>query len=405
MLAADFVLGQPSARSFLANSPERSASIHDLPMLMDFVCGKTPRLVVADRENHRVVGYPLDGLKTGAAADLVLGEQGSFTAASCAAQIGTTAESLCRPTSARGDEQGNIWVADHSTGRVLLFCFGAPGSASEVCKPDNTGDAVADLVLGKPDLTSGFSAASCESPTASSLCQPYDVVSDPGRSRVIISDQNVSKNAGRVLLYEYPLANGMAASKVIGIPSGRFDDYEASKYGVCWGGPSDGQPCDYVEAMGVRAGTSPKTCVGGSKPHSECSSEADCSGGTCGCKSPGVCDFSRSLASVTSVDALAIHPKVDILYAGKGPHVLEYRGPLESGMRAERVGGFTVPHNFHRGSTGYTECQWDRLGGGLAFDADGNLYLPQGGAEDFAAVLVVADPVAGKSVAAPRQRP
>jgi hypothetical protein len=131
------------------------------------------------------------------------------------------------------------------------------------------------------------------------------------------------------------------------------------------------------------------------KSHSECNADADCERGTCGCQAPGVCDFSRSLASVTSVDALALHPELDVLYVGKGPHVLEYRGPLTSGMRAERAGGFTVPRNFHRGSTGYTECQWDRLGGGLAFDAAGNLYVPQGGAEDFAAVLIVADPVGG----------
>jgi len=203
-------------------------------------------------------------------------------------------------------------------------------------------------------------------------------------------------NAGRVLVYRYPLANGMAASAVIGIPNGRFDTYEPSKYGVCWGGPSDGQPCDYVEGVGVRAGTSPSTCVGGAKAHTECSADADCEGGVCGCEAPGVCDFSRSLASVTSVDALAQHPELDILYVGKGPHLHEYRGPLASGMQATRAGGFTVPRNFNRGSTGYTECQWDRLGGGLAFDADGDLYVPQGGAEDFSAVLILADPVGWK---------
>jgi hypothetical protein len=103
------------------------------------------------------------------------------------------------------------------------------------------------------------------------------------------------------------------------------------------------------------------------------------------------------LASVTSVDALAKHPELDILYVGKGPHMHEYRGPLASGMRATRAGGFTVPRNFNRGSTGYTECQWDRLGGGLAFDADGSLYVPQGGAEDFSAVLILSDPVGWKT--------
>jgi len=131
--------------------------------------------------------------------------------------------------------------------------------------------------------------------------------------------------------------------------------------------------------------------------------DGDCKGGTCGCPTPGVCDFSRSLASVTSVDALAIHPDLDILYAGKGPHVFEYRGPLKSGMAATRVGGFTTPHNFYRGSTGYTECQWDRLAGGLAFDADRNLYVPQGGAEDFSAVLILKDPAASTKAASAKR--
>jgi hypothetical protein len=271
--------------------------------------------------------------------------------------------------------------------------LGAPGGAAGICNDKNSGDTVADLVLGQPDFTKPFDPKRCDAPTASSLCQPYDVVSDPERSRIIVSDQYSDANAGRILVYKYPLANGMKASAVIGIPSGRFDDYSASKVGVCRGGRDEGKPCDYVEPNGVPAGSGAKTCVGGPTPHAECTDDSACKGGKCGCARPGVCDFSRSLASVTSVDALALHPKLDILYAGKGPHVLEYHGPLESGMAAKRAGGFTVPHNFHLGSTGYTECQWDRLGGGLAFDADNNLYVPQGGAEDFSAVLIVADPV------------
>jgi hypothetical protein len=198
------------------------------------------------------------------------------------------------------------------------------------------------------------------------------------------------------LVYDYPLANGMAASTVIGVPSGRFDTYEGSKHGACWGGPADGQPCNYIEPQGAPAGSGPKTCVGGSKAHVSCTDAADCPKGACGCPSPGICDYARSLASVTSIDAVAVHPVHDIVYVGKGPHIFEYRGPLQSGMRAERIGGFTTPHRFNGGSTGYTECQWDRLAGGLAFDADGNLYVPQGGAEDFAAVLIVADPAAAR---------
>jgi hypothetical protein len=280
------------------------------------------------------------------------------------------------------------------TGRVLLYCFGTAGSASGVCSEDNVGDTVADLVLGKPDMTTGFDEAFCESPTASTLCLPYDIASDPQRSRVIVTDQNLPTRGSRILVYEYPLSSSMPASKVIGIPSGRFDTYEPSKHGACWGGPADGQPCDYVEPYGARAGSGAKTCVGGPRLRTPCSDSSDCPKGTCGCPPPGVCDYARTLQSVTMIDGVAVHPTRDILYVGKGPHMLEYRGPLQSGMRAERIGGFTTPHRFNAGSTGYTECQWDRLDGGLAFDADDNLYVPQGGAEDFAAVLIVADPAA-----------
>lgn len=393
MPAADFVLGQPGFETFLPNRPGRSANTLFFPMLMDFVDGETPRLVVADRDNHRVVGYRVGELKTGAAADLVLGQKGSFETAVCAAGDQVSAETLCQPTSARADSDGNVWVADYRTGRVLLYCFGAEGSASGICKRDNAGDAVADLVLGKPDMTTDGSRPSfCASPTASTLCRPYDVVSDPGRARVIVSDQIVENRGARVLVYEYPLVDGMAASAVIGIPSGRFDTYGPSQYGACWRGPGNGKACGYVEPAGAPPGTGGKTCVGGPRAHAACNASADCPRGTCGCPSPGVCDYSRSLAGVTAANALALHPTLDLLYVGKGPHIHEYRGRLKSGMRAERAGGFTVPHNFHPGSTGYTECQWDRLGGGLAFDADNNLYVPQGGAEEFTAVLILADP-------------
>lgn len=393
MPPADFVLGQPGFDSFLPNRPSRSASTLHQPMLMSFIEGESPRLVVADRENHRVLGYRVNGLKNGAAADLVLGQGGSFEAAKCGARESqVTAETLCHPMSARADSEGNIWVADHGAGRVLLYCFGAAGSASGVCTKDNIADAVADLVLGKTDMQTKAEAPSpCTSPTASTLCRPYDVVSDPGRSRVIVSDQADNRGA-RVLVYAYPLADGMAASTVIGIPTGRFDAYEPSTYGACWGGAAEGKACRYVEPAGAPPGTGKRTCVGGARAHAPCGGLADCPRGTCGCPSPGVCDYARSLDGVTAADALALHPTLDILYVGKGPHLHEYRGPLKSGMRAERAGGFTVPHNFNSGSTGYTECQWDRLGGGLAFDAANSLYVPQGGAEEFTGVLILADP-------------
>lgn len=394
MPPADFVLGQMSMDAFLPNRPERSASTLEQPFLFDFVGDKTPRLVVADRDNSRVLGFPVDKLRTGAAADLVLGQQGSFSTFACPLPQNVNATTLCHPTSARGDAEGNIWVADRDSGRVLLFCFGAAGTADGICQAKNRGDAAADLVLGQPKLTTPFDPKQCDSPTAASLCQPYDVVSDPKRKRVIVSDQKATSNAGRVLVYSYPLADGMKASAVIGIPDGRLDTYEPSKFGACSGGAGEGKPCSYIEFNGVPARTSRMTCVGGDAPDEECSKDGDCKGGTCGCPAPGVCDYSRSLASVTSVDAVSIHPDLDILYAGKGPHMLEYLGPLKSGMAATRVGGFTTPHNFYRGSTGYTECQWDRLAGGLAFDAERNLYVPQGGAEDFAAVLILKDPAA-----------
>jgi hypothetical protein len=51
--------------------------------------------------------------------------------------------------------------------------------------------------LGKSDFAA-TTVTSCASPTASTLCRPYDVVSDPSRKRVIVSDQKESDNAGRV---------------------------------------------------------------------------------------------------------------------------------------------------------------------------------------------------------------
>jgi DNA-binding beta-propeller fold protein YncE len=404
MPPADIVLGQRRFDRFRANDPVIGAPTLHQPALMDFVAGDVERLLVADHSNNRVLGYRLASLQSGVAADLVFGQKGSFVTTHCADKAGVSPDTLCAPTSVKGDPEGNVWVVDRRAGRVLLYCFGPEGSASGVCSVENRGDTSADLVLGKPDLNTGFATQLCEAPGAATLCRPFDVVSDPVGKRVFVSDQHHVEHAGRILIYKYPLADGMPATKVIGIPNGRFNSYEPSMHGVCAGGPDAGRPCAYVEPQGASPASGRRTCVGGKREHAACEDDAACPGGHCGCAGMSYCDYSRSLQTVTSVDALALHPRRDVLYVGKGPHILEYRAPFESGMSASRVGGYTVPHNFHAGSTGYTECQWDRLAGGLAFDAEDNLYVPQGGAENFTGVIVLADPAVGARRSASRLR-
>ena len=95
------------------------------------------------------------------------------------------------------DGQGNLWVADGLNNRVLRFPYDrSTGQISHT----------ADLVLGQPDFTSAGQGTSM-----SQMNGPHSV-------RVSASGEVYVANAanGRVLVFDPPLSNGMAATRLLG---------------------------------------------------------------------------------------------------------------------------------------------------------------------------------------------
>jgi sugar lactone lactonase YvrE len=145
-------------------------------------------LAVADITNNRVTLYKRP-FSNGEAAHKVIGQPDFTSTAS-----GTTQSTLNNPTGIATDPSGNGWVADTNHDRVLEFT-----------PPFSTG-MNASVVLGQTD----FTTSGCTT-TATGLCDPFGVAADSSGDIWVADDGNC-----RVLEFEPPFSNGMAASVVLG---------------------------------------------------------------------------------------------------------------------------------------------------------------------------------------------
>lgn len=149
---------------------------------------KSGNLWVADFSNNRVVMFKTPQT-TDKAATFVIG-QSSFTSSACA----TTQSGLCGPAGTAFDSSGNLWVADGKNNRVLEFSA-----------PFSTGES-ASLVIGQ----SLFTTSGCAT-TRGGLCTPTSVAFDKSGNLWVADEAN-----NRILKYSAPFSNGELASLVIG---------------------------------------------------------------------------------------------------------------------------------------------------------------------------------------------
>ena len=153
---ANIVIGQPDFNSYLCQPGKLNAKSLCYPT--GVAVDGAGNLHVADQGNDRVLEYKAP-ITTGAAAHLVFGQGGSFTASGCAS---VSANSLCRPSAVAVDSTGNVYIADNGAGRVLKY--NAP------------------LTTAPPPTWSSVSPASaasgCRGTGATTTCSP-----DSGRSR------------------------------------------------------------------------------------------------------------------------------------------------------------------------------------------------------------------------------
>ncbi len=191
---ADVVVGQPD---FVTKTASCDDSSLDFPESATIAGGK---LIVADNFNNRVLIWNSVPTANGQAADLVLG-QNSFT--TCVAndddQDGVNdgiprARTLFQPTGLWSDGT-RLVVADTNNGRVLFWNTFPTSNFTP-----------ADLVLGQPDFTTRIAGMD-----AMSFASPRQVFSNG--NQVFVGD--LSNH--RVLIFDgFPTANGQAADRVLG---------------------------------------------------------------------------------------------------------------------------------------------------------------------------------------------
>jgi hypothetical protein len=166
--------------------------------------GDDQHVIVADKDNHRVLIWQKIPFNDGWNADVCLGQFGMDEREPNRGDFdNVTPETLSFPTSAFYDQEtGNVLVVDQGNNRVLIWNK----------LPSNNG-VPADLVLGQKDFYSrevnaGMGAKRCN---ASSMYFPTDVVF--GRKGLFVSDSGNN----RVLVWkELPTENGQPADIVIG---------------------------------------------------------------------------------------------------------------------------------------------------------------------------------------------
>jgi sugar lactone lactonase YvrE len=182
---ASFVLGQPD---FVSNSANPTASTFSTPHFI--VLDSQGDLWVSDGGNDRVLEFKTPFV-IGENASVVLG-QSDFT--SWQVLNGTNPKSLWHPQGLVFDSQGNLWVADGGSNRVLEFM-----------PPFRTGQEPS-LVLGHKDFTSDEQTSP---PSKSSTYYPEGITFDP--------DGNlwVADTSGRLLEFKPPFSDGKDASLVL----------------------------------------------------------------------------------------------------------------------------------------------------------------------------------------------
>lgn len=186
---ADLVLGQGGFFSSRCNNAGLSA--RSLCSPNGLAVDGMGNLYVADTGNNRVLAFD-SPFTSDRVADEVFGQGGSFTSALCN-NGGVSAGSLCSPFGVAVDRQGNLYVADKTNHRVLLY------------NQPRRNDTVADKVFGRRgSFQSGGSPE--EQPCLVGrdfLCLPQDVAVDAAGNLYVVDTGN-----RRVLEYNRPVRSG-----------------------------------------------------------------------------------------------------------------------------------------------------------------------------------------------------
>jgi len=201
---ADNVLGQVD----FTHNAVNLANASSLDLQDGVAIDAANHLYAADPNNNRVLGWnDAATFADGAPADLVVG-QADFISSSCNQGASMpSAASLCQPNGVAADAAGNLYVADTSNNRVLVFAAPFAGfSGTQIAGVS------ASVVFGQPDAQSN--APNNGGVSAASLSDPWGLALDPHGNLYIADSLN-----SRVLIFSDPLATfppNTSAQVVIG---------------------------------------------------------------------------------------------------------------------------------------------------------------------------------------------
>ena len=205
---ADFVFGQGSAGSDFTdlkcngNGSLLSASANFFCSPGAIAIDSSGNVFISDTDNSRVLEYNQPGTPpTNAAPNLVLG-QANFTGAACT----LTASGLCFPLQLSFDAANNLYVADARSNRAVEF-----NTPLTITAVPGSGDAVADLVLGQPNLTSASGCLTGHPSSSTSTCAPAGIDLDAAGDLFVADTAD-----NRVLVFHDPLTTDLVADVVLG---------------------------------------------------------------------------------------------------------------------------------------------------------------------------------------------
>jgi len=191
--AAVVVLGQPDEMSDTANNGVPSASTMNNPA--GVAVGPNRQLLVMDTFNCRVLAFQ-PPFSTGMAAIMTIGQLDGATV-NCLSPDSATGSTLRFPTGAAMDPNGNLWVADSGDSRVLKY---EPPFASGMAASVALGQTATDSASGSYDCNHANGETgpigAYPDPTAGTLCVPTRVAFDSSGNLWVVDQLNQ-----RVLMY------------------------------------------------------------------------------------------------------------------------------------------------------------------------------------------------------------